>query len=172
MQSGMPSAPSGPYLLRAGDVVLLEVFQEPYMTTRQKILADGTISVGLIGRVPIAGDSVTGAAQKIATELNRKHLVNPQVNLSVEGYAPRRFVVWGRVRSPGTYTIPGEEELTLPEAIAMAGGNSDIGDLRSVTVTRRTPGGQDRVKLNALSPAADQFYIREGDIIRVSETIF
>lgn len=163
---------TGAYRLRAGDTVLLEVFQEPYMTTRQKILEDGSISVGLIGSVQIAGETVSSAAAKIAARLNERHLVNPQVTITVENYAPRRFIVWGQVRNPGTFVIPGSENITLPEAIAMAGGNSDIGDLRSVTITRRTPDGQRRIKLNALSPAAEAFYIQEGDMIRVSETLF
>lgn len=168
------SAPSadGLYRLRPGDTVLLEVFQEPYMTTRQRILGDGTISVGLIGRVVIAGETVTGASKKVAALLDEKHLVNPQVNISIESYSPRRFAIWGQVRSPGSYVIPNEENLTLPEALAMAGGNSDIGDPRRVIITRRGPAGPERIKIDALRPEAEQFFIREGDVIRVSETLF
>jgi protein involved in polysaccharide export with SLBB domain len=178
-QSGgrfLPSEPPAPsnavYQLRVGDVVLLEVFQEPYMTTRQKIIGDGTISVGLIGRVAVAGQSINEAAKKIAAQLDQKQLVNPQVNISVESYAPRRFTVWGQVRSPGAMLIPGEEELTLAQAIAMAGGNTDIGDIRNVVVTRRNGDGTQKIKLNALSPAASDFLIREGDTIFVKETLF
>lgn len=172
--SAPPQSPafSGVYLLRPGDTVLLEVFQEPYMTTRQKILEDGTINVGLIGQVRIAGESVSGASAKIAARLNERHLVNPQVTLTVEQYAPRRFVVWGQVRNPGSFTIPGAESISLPEAIAMAGGNSEIGDLRRVTITRRGMEDRQRIRINALSPEADNFFIQEGDMIRVSETIF
>jgi polysaccharide biosynthesis/export protein len=79
---GEPAA--GAYHLRPGDTVLLEVFQEPYMTTRQPILEDGTIAVGLIGRIAIAGETVAGASDKIAARLDEKHLVNPQVVLTVE----------------------------------------------------------------------------------------
>lgn len=160
------------YPLRIGDVVLLEVFQEPYMTTRQKILGDGTISVGLIGRVAVAGLSINDAAKKIAAQLNEKQLVNPQVSIAVEAYSPRRFTVWGQVRSPGAYVIPGEEQLTLPQAIAMAGGNTDIGDVRNVVVTRRNSGGSQKLKLNALSPTSADFLIQEGDTVFVKETLF
>lgn len=169
----LPSTTSGTvYRLRVGDAVLLEVFQEPYMTTRQKILGDGTISVGLIGRVAVAGLSINDAAKKIAAQLDQKQLVNPQVSISVESYAPRRFTIWGQVRSPGALVIPGEEELTLPQAIAMAGGNTDIGDVRNVVVTRRNGGGTQKIKLNAMSPSASDFLIQEGDTIFVKETLF
>ena len=142
------------------------------MTTRQKIIGDGTISVGLIGRVEVAGQTINEAAKNIAAKLDQKQLVNPQVNISVESYAPRRFTVWGQVRSPGAMVIPGEEELTLAQAIAMAGGNTDIGDIRNVVVTRRNGDGTQKIKLNALSPAASDFLIREGDTIFVKETLF
>ena len=160
------------YRLRVGDVVLLEVFQEPYMTTRQRIIGDGTISVGLIGRVVVAGQTINEAATKIAAQLDQKQLVNPQVTISVETYSPRRFTVWGQVRNPGALIIPGEEELTLPQAIAMAGGNTDIGDARNVVVTRRVGDGTQKIKLNAMSPEASDFLIQEGDTIFVKETLF
>lgn len=163
---------NGVYRLRVGDVVLLEVFQEPYMTTRQRILGDGTISVGLIGRVPVAGKTINEAAKNIAAQLDQKQLVNPQVNLSVESYSPRRFTVWGQVRNPGAMVIPGEEELTLPQALAMAGGNTDIGDIRHVVVTRRNGDSTQKIKINALSPSASDFLIQEGDTIFVKETLF
>src|SRR5882757_4142014 len=54
------------YLLRVGDIVQVDVFQEPGMTTRQRIQGDGTISVGLIGRVSILGEAVQVAGDKIA----------------------------------------------------------------------------------------------------------
>jgi len=162
----------GIYRLRVGDVVMLEVFQEPYMTTRQRILGDGTIMVGLVGRVEVVGQSISDASKKVEKLLDEHQLVNPQVNITVESYAPRRFVVWGQVRNPGSFVIPAEESITLPEALAMAGGNSEIGDLRRVTVARRASGGQNKIKINALSPEAEDFAVREGDVIRVAETLF
>ncbi|MCX7869831.1 MAG: polysaccharide export protein [Terrimicrobiaceae bacterium] len=162
----------GLYRLRAGDVVMIEVFQEPYMTTRQRVLGDGTISVGLVGRVEVGGLTVAEAAKRVEARLAEKQFVNPQVTITVESYAPRRFVVWGQVRNPGSFVIPAEENITLPEAIAMAGGNSEIGDLRRVTVMRREGGARRKISINALGPRADSFYVREGDVIRVAETIF
>lgn len=165
-------ADDGIYRLRVGDVVMLEVFQEPYMTTRQRILGDGTISVGLVGRVAVAGQPISEASKKIEMLLDAEQLVNPQVNITVESYAPRRFVVWGQVRNPGSFVIPAEESITLPEALAMAGGNSEIGDLSRVTVTRRGASGPSKIKINGLSADAESFAVREGDVIRVAETLF
>lgn len=160
------------YRLRAGDIVQMDVFQEPIMTTRQRIQGDGTISIGLIGRVDLQGDTVESGARKIEKLLDGKYLVKPQVTLTVLAYSPRRFTVWGQVKSPGSYVIPPEQTISLPEAIAMAGGNSDIGNLKRVVISRDNHGTIDRIRMNALSPDAQNFAVKEGDVIFVTETIF
>lgn len=164
---------TGPtYLLRVGDIVQVDVFQEPVMTTRQRVQGDGTISVGLIGRVEVLGMSVESAAGKIAKLLDSKYLVKPQVSVTVLAYSPRRFTVWGQVQRPGSYVIPPEQSVNLPEAIALAGGNSEIGNLKRVVVSRRVNGVIRRIPINALDPAAQEFIVYEGDVVFVKETIF
>ncbi len=164
---------SDTYRLRVGDIVQVDVFQEPGMTTRQRIQGDGTISVGLIGRVGILGDTVEQAAETIGELLDKKYLVNPQVTVTVLAYSPRRFTMWGHVQRPGSYVIPPEQNISLPEAIAMAGGNSDIGNLKRTIVSRASSDGSIRkFRVNALSPSAMLFHVREGDVIFVSETVF
>ncbi len=160
------------YVLRVGDIIQVDVFQEPGMTTRQRIQGDGTISVGLIGRVTVLGDSVQVAGQKIAKLLDQKYLVNPQVTVTVLAYSPRRFTVWGQVQRPGSYVIPPEQTVSLPEAISMAGGNSNIGNLKRVQLSRNNHGSITRTMMNALAPASQDFHIKEGDVIFVTETVF
>lgn len=160
------------YLLRVGDIVQVDVFQEPAMTTRQRIQGDGSISVGLIGRVHVLGESVEVAAEKIAKLLDAKYLVDPQVSVTVLAYSPRRYTVWGNVQRPGSYVIPPEQTVSLPEAIATAGGNSDTGNLKQVVVSRESEGRIKRMRLNALAPSAQNFLIHEGDVIFIKETIF
>lgn len=164
--------PREEYRLTPGDIVQIDVFQEPVMTGRQRILSNGTIFVGLLGRVHVAGDTVEEAGDKIAKLLNEKQLVNPQVTLTVLAYTPRRFTIWGQVRSPGNYTLQPDETLFLPQAIAMAGGNTSIGDLKRVVISRRIGGEIKRIRINALDRKAETFVIEEGDIILVRETIF
>lgn len=166
------STPSDIYHLRIGDIVQVDVFQEPGMTTRQRVQGDGTISVGLIGRVQVLNESVEQAAERISKLLDKKYLINPQVNVTVLAYSPRRFTVWGQVQRPGSYVIPPEQHVSLPEAIAMAGGNSSIGNLRKVFVSRKKDGGVKRIRIDALTPTAQYFNVREGDVIFVTETVF
>lgn len=164
--------PGDVYQLRIGDVIQVDVFQEPLMTTRQRVLGNGTIHVPLLGRIEVAGESIERASAKIATLLNAKHLVSPQVNITVLAYMTRRFTVWGQVKAPGVYVIPPEGVVSLPEAIAMAGGNTLIGNPKKVIVSRRRGATIEQIKMNALDPRSQSFFLEEGDIVLVKETIF
>ncbi len=160
------------YRLRPGDIVQIDVFQEPLMTTRQRVLADGTVNVGLVGAVAVGGKTVEETRALIAQKLSGTYLVNPQVNITVLAYAPRRFTVWGHVNNAATYVIPPEELMYLPEAIAMAGGQTSLGNLKKVIITRRIDGQVKQIRVNSLEPEMQAFRIEEGDIIFVTETKF
>lgn len=160
------------YMLRPGDIVQVDVFQEPDLMTRQRISQNGVISMPLIGAVSMAGKSAVKSADEIAARLDAKYVVKPYVTVSVINYAPRRLTILGAVRQPGSVSMPAEERLSLPEAIALAGGPSDIGDLHKVILIRKINGAPQQVRLDALGPDASNIEIREGDILRVQETIF
>lgn len=180
MSLGTTKAPAGytphkkdeVYRIRIGDVVQVDVFQEPAMTTRQRVQGDGTIAVSLLGRVDVLGDTTESASRKIAAALNANQIVNPQVNVTVLAYAPQRFTVMGQIKTSGMYVIPPEENLSLPEAIAMAGGPTVIGNLKKVFISRKHGNEIIRTRMNALAPDSQFFLIQEGDVIFVSETVF
>ncbi len=160
------------YKLVPNDLVRVDVFQESDMQTEQRIAQDGTVNIALVGSIHIGGLSIENAAKLISEKLKGGYLVNPQVTVSVIEYSPRRFSVLGQVGKPGAYEIPGEEVLTLPTAIAMAGGNTQIANLRSVLVTRNKDGKVYDIKVNLQSPQGRQFVVGKGDMIMVPESLF
>jgi polysaccharide export outer membrane protein len=160
------------YRLVPNDLVRIDVFQEPDMQTEQRVAQDGTVSIALGGRVKISGLTLEDASKAIAEKLKGPYLVNPQVTISVVEYAPRRFSVLGQVNKPGAFEIPGEEILTLPTAIAMAEGNTRIGNLRQIQVTRTRGDAVYDIKVNLMTPQGRQFIVEKGDIIMVPESLF
>ncbi len=160
------------YTIGPNDLVRMDVFQEPDMQTEQRVAQDGTINISLAGRVNIGGLSLEGASKRIAEKLREGYLVNPQVTVNIVEYAPRRFSVLGQVNSPGSFVIPGEEVVTLPTAIAMAGGNTRIGNLRHVLITRERDGQIYNITVNVQTPAGRQFIITKDDLIMVPESLF
>ncbi len=160
------------YRLGPGDIVQVSVFQEEDMLSVQRVGQDGTINFPLVGRVKIGGQTVEQAAGSIAARLQQGFLVNPQVTVSINEYAPRRFTIYGQVNGAGSYEIPSEEIVSLATAVAMAGGNTRIGNLRKVTVTRTTDEGIVEYRVNLLTPAGRQFIIENRDLITVPESLF
>jgi protein involved in polysaccharide export with SLBB domain len=88
-------------------------------------------------------------------------------------HAERSFTILGQVNNPGNYTIPGGTQITLMEAVGMAGGLGRSANLKKVMV-RRQQGGRElsiQVNLKELSEqASQQFYLRNGDVITITET--
>jgi protein involved in polysaccharide export with SLBB domain len=166
------SGKSQNYRIGTQDILKLDVFQEEDMQTEQRVAQDGTINIPLAGRVTVGGLTVEEAGKAVEDKLRQGFLTNPQVTVHVLEYAPRRFSVFGQVNAPGAFEIPGEEVITLPTAIAMAQGNTRIGNLRRVLLTRKRDGEIYDITINLLSTEGRQFVVQKGDVIMVPESLF
>lgn len=170
------SGPSKAYVFSPNDVVELKVFQEPELDSKVRVNKDGNVTLPLIGTMRLAGRTVDEATAMIRETLDRRYLVNPQVNLTVVDYAKRRFTVMGEVQKPGSFEIPNEENVNLLQALALAGGYTRIGEPTRVTVVRVENGQRVVLKLNAKAMARDQksapFEIKPDDTITVGESVF
>jgi polysaccharide export outer membrane protein len=71
--------------------------------------------------------------------------------------------VSGQVRSPGEYVIRGE--MTVRQAIALAGGVTDRGSSRRLQIVRRADGKEVTVNASLQTP------VQSGDTIVVRERI-
>lgn len=173
VKESAPVTKSYNYKLAPNDILSISVYQQPDMTTQQQIARDGTISFPLIGRVLVGGLSIEEAQNAIAKRLSDHYLVNPQVTIVISQYAPQNYTILGQVGAPGAYPIPYDETVfTLPMAVARAGGNTRIGNLRNIRVTRRDGNSVVQYTVNMLSSDGQQFAIEPGDLITVQETLF
>jgi polysaccharide export outer membrane protein len=72
--------------------------------------------------------------------------------------------------------MQGTNQITLLQAIGMAGGYTKIADPANVTVKRLEAGGERVLKFNAKRMARGEdrttFFIKTGDVISVGESIF
>ena len=165
------------YRLSANDLLDFRVFQEPELDGVIRVSGDGTAIFHLIGAVPVVGRTVTEATEAIKARYRDGYLVYPQVSLTVRTYAQKLFTVLGQVQKPGSYDMKGSDEITLLQAIGMAGGYTKIANPGRVTVKRLEGGGSERIiKLDAKRMArgddSSSFYIKPGDIITVAESLF
>jgi len=165
------------YRLSANDLLDFRVFQEPELDGVIRVSGDGTAIFPLIGAVNVVGKTVTAATEEIKARYRDGYLVYPQVSLTVRTYAQKLFTVLGQVQKPGSYDMKGSDEITLLQAIGMAGGYTKIANPGRVTVKRQEEGGGERVirldaKRMARGEESAQFYIKPGDVITVAESMF
>ena len=101
-------------------------------------------------------------------------LVNPNVTVAIVTYAKKRFTVLGAVNKPGSFFFPDAENISLLQAIGMAGGYSRIAKPSKVMIKRANT--KESIKIDAKKMAqsgeATSFMIRPGDVINVEESVF
>jgi polysaccharide export outer membrane protein len=161
--------------LSANDGVAVEVFGEEELRTNGRLSADGNLSLPLLGSVRLAGLTLTQATARLTELYGRDYLVNPKVNVSLSGYAKRRFTILGQVNRPGSYEMPegNAAGIDLLEAIAMAGGYTRIAAPERISVRRR----DQVVRVNGKQIArgndgGESFRVEPGDTLTVGESIF
>ncbi|MCC5790036.1 MAG: polysaccharide biosynthesis/export family protein [Opitutales bacterium] len=130
------------YLLNAGDLIQVIVFQEPDLNREVRISQNGRVQLPLVGSVDLAGNTVQEATERIFDLYEGDFLINPQINITVLEYSQRRVNVMGEVNSPGTIMFPPEESMTIIDAISRAGGPNSLGNLRRVSLIRKTEEGE------------------------------
>jgi protein involved in polysaccharide export with SLBB domain len=165
------------YKLSPNDLLDFRVFQEPELDGVIRVAGDGSAIFPLIGAVSIGGKSVSEATEMIRTRYRDGYLVYPQVSLTVRAYAQKLFTVLGQVQKPGSYDMKGSDEITLLQAIGMAGGYTKIANPGNVMVKRLVEGGGEQVikvdaKRMARGGTQSSFFVRPGDVITVAESLF
>ena len=171
------SAPNG-YRLSPNDQIAVEVFGEDDLRAAGRLNAEGNLSMPLLGSVHLGGLTLSEAAARLTQLYGSDYLVNPKINVSLVGYAKRRFTVLGQVNRPGSYEMPDGSPtgIDLLEAVAMAGGYTRIAAPERISVRRHHDEGNDEIlRVNGKKLAkgeAGNFVVRPGDTVTVGESIF
>ena len=154
------------------DNVEIRVFRQDDLTTSGQLSPGGTISMPLIGAVKMAGLTTDQAAAAITAKLKDGSLVNPQVSVTIEARVRRSVTVLGQVQNPGVFEIPADRQLTLVEAIGMAGGATRISNTKKITL-KRGGGKVQTVNLKDITTGKTaDIALRDGDVLDVPESIF
>lgn len=153
------------------DSVEIRVFREDDLTTRGQLSADGSISMPLVGSVRLQGLTTDQAAKAIEQKLKDGYLVRPEVSVSIEARIRRTVTILGQAQRPGVYDIPVHRELSLVEAIGLAGGTTRIANDKKVTVKR---GGKVfSVNLRDITRGGkNDISLRDGDTVTIPESLF
>ncbi|MFI3249001.1 MAG: polysaccharide biosynthesis/export family protein [Rikenellaceae bacterium] len=143
-------------------------------TTNQNYVATysvnpmGTIDFPILGLIRVEGMTRYEVSQDIKSRLKREELANdPIVTVEFSGLS---YSVLGEVTRPGHYNIE-SDNLTIIDALSMAGDLTIYGKRENVTLFREVDGKQVPYVVNLLdmeniynSPA---LYVRQNDMIYV-----
>ncbi|SHN38070.1 polysaccharide export outer membrane protein [Duganella sacchari] len=144
--------------LGPGDVIKVQVYNNPDLSLETRVSESGTISYPLIGVVSVGGLPTAAAEKKLAQLLQSGGYVKqPQVNIVVTSLQSQQVSVLGQVNRPGRYPVDGKR--TLLDILAQAGGvAADGGDV--VTLLRKRDGKSLREQIDIVDIA------RKGDMAR------
>jgi polysaccharide export outer membrane protein len=152
----------GPYMLDSGDKLRIVVFGQDAISNNYTVDAQGAVTLPLVGTVEARGLTTTQLGGAIASRLKSGYVRDPSVAVEIETYRP--FFVLGEVTFPGQY--PYVPNMTVENAIAIAGGFTPRASRDKATVTRKVQGVATRTALPLRYP------LRPGDTVEVSERWF
>jgi polysaccharide export outer membrane protein len=165
--------PPPPISLGPGDVVEIRVYQEVDLTGVYRLSPEGTVDFPLCGKVRLTGKTSSEAADTITGCLAKGYIRNPQVTVMVREYNSQKIFVFGEVQKPGTF--PYESNMSIVQAITLAGGFTKLAARNNTNVTRTVEGKELKIRV----PVEDigqgrerNFVLQPGDIIFVPESFF
>jgi len=128
----------------------------------------GCIDFPVLGKIKVEGMTREKVAAKIKAELTAQNLVKEPV-VTVE-FMNLTIAVMGEVNKPGRYSID-KDEVTILDALSMAGDLSIYGKREKVLVLRKE-GGQQRVYgVNLCSAShiysSPVYYLQQNDVVYV-----
>lgn len=165
------SPSSGDYPLAAGDVIRIQVFQNPDLALETRVSESGTISYPLIGSVRVGGLTVATAERRIAEALRTGgFLQNPQVTVLLTQIRGSQVSVLGQVGRPGRFPLE-SPNTRLSDMLANAGGATPMGDdIVIVTGQRDGQPFRQEIDLPALflkAGGAQDIVLHGGDVVYV-----
>jgi len=122
------------YSIRAGDVFDVNFELSPEFNQTVTVQPDGFITLKGVGDVHVAGENVPELTKTLHDAYD-KILNDPMISVVLKDFEKPYFTASGQFNHPGKYDLRGD--VTLTEAIAMAGGFTDAAKHSQVLLFRR-----------------------------------
>ena len=121
------------YVLDIGDVLQLQLVGQKSLIIDLTIKRDGSISVPEIGKIFIAGLSLSEAIDLVRNKIEISY-IGVDTFLTLSKVRDIQIVVSGNAFNPGPYTINGNSNLF--HALTVSGGPSEQGSFRKIDLIR------------------------------------
>ena len=172
-QTTAPAVAKADYVLGAGDVVKVTVYQSPELSAEARVTESGIVSLPLIGQLKIGGLTISEAEKTIANALlTGKFLKQPQVSILVTQLKGSQASVLGNAVRPGRYSLE-LANTRLSDLMALAGGIAPDGnDILTVTGMRDGKPFRKQIDFRVLFRGGDpsqDIVIQNNDVVYVDK---
>jgi polysaccharide biosynthesis/export protein len=163
------------YKLRKGDSFDLDFAMTPEFNQAVAVQPDGYITLKSIGSMFVEGQTVPELTETIKTAY-AKILHDPIIAVSLKDFEKPYFIASGQVARPGKYDLRGD--LTVTEAVAIAGGFDDKSKHSQVVLFHPVPTGGFEAKLinvkklMATHDMSEDIRLQPGDMLYVPQNAF
>jgi polysaccharide export outer membrane protein len=168
------------YILGVGDRIRLDIFNVPEYSGEFEVLVDGSLNLPVIGPVFVQGLTLQQASNLVSENFSNI-LRRPIVTLSLLETRPLTVAIAGEINRPGSYTFSQDTTSQVPSlthALQMAGGVTQIADLRQIQIRRILPNGTgttqtltiDLWQLVQAGNLQQDLLLRDGDSIFIPTT--
>jgi len=165
-QTGVASADS--YAIGPGDLLAVDVWKEPDLSKQAVVRLDGKISLPLVNEVDAAG-LTCGELRTQLAEKYQNFVSAPVVSVTLVESRSKRIYVSGKVAKPNEYPL--QKNMTVAQAISLAGGLTEWADSSDVKLIRKMKGVQKtfRVNYDAIVSGKD---LSQNVLLEPDDTIF
>jgi polysaccharide biosynthesis/export protein len=160
------------YKLRKGDSFDVDFAMTPEFNQVVAVQPDGYITLKAIGSMYVEGQTVPELTQTL-TNAYIKILHDPVIAVSLKDFEKPYFIASGQVAKPGKYDLRGD--LTVTEAVAIAGGFDDKSKHSQVVLFHPVPTGGFEAKvinvkkLMASKDLSEDIRLQPGDMLFVPQ---
>ena len=121
------------YTLDVGDILNIQVIGQMDYDENFSINSDGTINLPDIGKISLAGLSISEASKIIKLKVNTT-FIGTEAFISLDKIRDVNVLVTGNTKNPGIYTLTGNSNVL--HALSAAGGVNEFGSYREINLIR------------------------------------
>jgi polysaccharide export outer membrane protein len=123
------------YVIGPMDLLEIQVWKEPDFSRQVLVRMDGKITLPLVGDILASGMNTMGLKALLSEKL-QDFVSKPEVTVIVLESRSKNFYIIGKINQPGTY--PMSPDMTVLQAISVAGGLTEWADKDNIRIIRRS----------------------------------
>jgi len=171
------------YVLGAGDLITISVFETDKLNTEARVSSRGFITMPLLGKIQVQGLTANEAEEKIEEALIKNYMHEAHVTLFVKERVSQQITLVGAVEHPGTYETKATKRILA--VLALAGGlTKTAGDTAYVTRHKKNNNGNEiflvdleqllkkgRVDMDMFIHGGDVIFVPQSDMVQVDGAV-